>query len=467
LCDRSKAAQQGSSVCCFASQAQPNVVATLAWASSKLGCTDKPLLSHISVAALSGHMQLYTPMQLSNLVWCFSRAAYEDRALGLALTARAVELLQRQQRQQQEQQSGKKGSAIQQAGEWRFTPFGLSNVVAGSAGMGWLSETPELVQLAADVASQAPFVHSFRPMDAASLLWGLATALGGSGPDHQPHHHQQQQGAVSVSSSPVVDAEAVWQASLTVAAAALRRVDEAGAGSLCRLVWSCATLSGWVHKTLAAAVEGAAAADAGAAQRSLADGRVVFDQLCAALAKSWQHEPQAFGQTAAMTAWALIAAEKCGLWRPDAMQMAATAGFSQQQQQQQLPALLLQRLLSGISSHGKASGGQQQLHLTAGTVGDLSAALSELKHRLESYDSLATMASGALGPDTQSTEQPGSSAGQLLVQLSAAVDALAAAAWHHAGTPGALEVRNVSRMLTAFTHLQVGQLFIDQLFATA
>jgi hypothetical protein len=252
-----------------------------------------------------------------------------------------------------------------------------------------------------------------------------------------------------------VDAEGVWQASLTVAAAALRRVDEAGAGSLCRLVWSCATLSGWVHKTLAVAADGdAPPADTSAAQRAVHDGRVVFDQLCTALAKSWQHEPQVFDQTVSMTAWALIAAEKCGLWRPEATPMAETAGSSQKQQQQQAPpALLLQRLLGGISSHGNAGGGQQQL--SAGTVGDLAAALSELKPRLESYAHLAAVASGAQGFDGQSAEQPARSGGQLLVQLSAAVDALAAVAWQHAGTHGALEVRNVSRMLTAFSHLQV------------
>jgi hypothetical protein len=44
---------------------------------------------------------------------------------------------------------------------------------------------------------------------------------------------------------------------------------------------------------------------------------------------------------------------------------------------------------------------------------------------------------------------------QLLSELSAAVDALTAAAWQHAGTPGALEVLVVARMLIAFSQLQV------------
>jgi hypothetical protein len=480
-------------------QAPPNTVANLAWATSKLGCRDKQLFSHISVAALSGQMQRYTPAQLATIAWAFSRTGHQDDALGTALTAAAATLLQNHltlQQQQQQQPPAKKGSAAaRQAQDSCFSPHGLANVVSSAAGMGWLPRSPsstQLVQLAAKAAQQEPFVLGFRPMDAANFLWGLATALHSSVPFEQARHDQQQQGhdaAAAVkegaADSAALDVQLVWQSSLHVTAASLRRVDEAGAGSLCRMVWACAILSGWVRRQLLTAAA-AGPADAAAAQQAVAEGSVLFGQLCTAMGRDWQQQPQGFGQSAAMTAWGLIAADKSGLWRLDthlgaAAESAAAASLPPQQQQRAPPTLLLQRLLEGIcASCGKASGQlhMQQQPLTANTVGDLAVALTELKPRVDAYaiwsshdgdakaeqqqlqsDGAAVQAPLAVSESSSSssTGREDSLAVQLQVQMAAAVDALAAAAWQHAGNPGALEVRDVSRMLLAFCQLQVSQ----------
>lgn len=456
-------------------QAQPSAVVNLAWAASRLGFKDKQLFSHVAVAARSGgQMQRYTPAQLSSLAWALSRAGYQDRALGLSLTARAVELLQRQQCQQQ--QKDNQDSTLQQSREWRFTPYALSNVIASSATMGWLRDTPELVQLAAEVAPQDPFVHGFRPMDAANFLWGLATALREPWVEQYAQQAQQQGAGAAdgrvgqniAASSAALNVQDVWQASLRVAAAALRRVHEANAGNLCRMVWATAILSNWVHNRLTAVSAAGTAAGVGAAQQAIAEGRVVFDQLCAALGKCWQQQPHTFGQSVAMTTWALIAADKSGVWRLDSPGSSAQVSTTAQQRQVAAPTLLLQRLLDGISAHGKAGGHQQQQPLAASTVADLAVALTDLKPRVESYAILLKHAVGGqathgngeqqgLPQDAkQGVQQQEGLVGQLMGQLSVAVDALAAVAWQHAGTPGALEVRDVSRMLTAFTQLQVG-----------
>lgn len=153
---------------------------------------------------------------------------------------------------------------------------------------------------------------------------------------------------------------------------------------------------------------------------------------------------------------------------------AAAAGQQQQQQQQpEAPTLLLQHLLNGIcASCGKGSGQHQhqQQQLSVNTVGDLAVALTELKPRVDAYAiwSGSSSASGAeqqqlAGADgTWATQEGSSGTGQedslpvqLQAQMAAAVDALAAAAWQHAGSPGALEVRDVSRLLLAFCQLQV------------
>jgi hypothetical protein len=225
-------------------------------------------------------------------------------------------------------------------------------------------------------------------------------------------------------------------------------------------------------------------ADAAAAQQAVAEGSVLFGQLCTAMGREWQQQPQSFGQSAAMTAWGLIAADKSGLWRLDthleaAAERGAAASLQQQQQQRAPPTLLLKRLLEGIcASCGKASGQHhmQQQPLTANTVGDLAVALTELKPRVDAYaiwsshdrdakaeqqqlqsDRAAVQATPAAGDSSSSssTGQQESLAVQLQVQMTAAVDALAAAAWQLAGSPGVLEVRDVSRMLLAFCQLQV------------
>jgi hypothetical protein len=473
-------------------QARPSDVTNLAWAASKLGCKDKQLFSHIALACITSRLQQYLPAQLGSLAWAFAKAGYEDRTLGLIHTAKAVELLQRQLKQQQQQQS-------------TFTPSSLANIIWGSATLGWLAETPELVQLATEVAAREPFVFGFRHMDAASFMWGVASTLGGA---HAQHHHQQQHEQLQQS---VADAEAtfsalpgpvpgavldpvpVWQSLLCVGSEAARRVHEARVGSLCRMVWSCAILSGWLHRSLLHAATGDAQAepqaqDVHAAQAAVAEGRVVLGQLCRALDRYWAQHPDSFSQSVSMTMWGLIAAHKSRLWEldtPPAVGQPTAAQRSPLQQPAAAPTALMQRLLTNLQQHGRA--GHQQQQLLVGTVGDLVVALAELKPRLQHCVVLRPLQSGSSeqqqqqqqqqeggsqGPadeqvssagSPQAVEQQGGAAEQLLQLVDTAVEALVTAAWQHAGTPGALEVRDVSRMLVAFSNLKASYLLASLL----
>jgi len=500
-------------------------------------------------------MQRYSPAQLSILSQAFTHAAYQDADLGRSLMDRTVQVLQEQlhlqQQQQQEQQQQQQG-IISRAerrkakhkgrSNWGFTPASLAGLIWSSAASGWLVQDPQVMQLSAAAALYDSFLDDIRPRAAANYVWAFASTLAGGSRTAGSTLDQQQHAlehistptdittgssstsdvgvaastaaAAAAASGPVaaggvgehaidpggvLDPGMVWEAALGVTAAALRRVDEADANNLARLLWSTATLADWVIRNVTEPSQAAAAAAAvpvvGAAAAAVvrragplqaaAEGRVVFNQLCSALGSYWQQHPSSFTTSVVVTAWGLIAADKAGLWRaftppPAAAEQAADQLYAQQQQQPSPPTLLLQQLLrTTVSVLGTAKAGRQYAQLPAAAVADLSVAFAELKPRLEGY---AVLWKHCNGPQQQRQQQEGgagvmaqdSSTGgveassqqqgkeeegsplQLLSALSAAGEALAAAAWQHAGSPGALEVRDVSRMMTSFCTLQVG-----------
>lgn len=482
-------------------QAPPKYVASLVFEAAKLGCMDHQLYSRAAAAALNGHIQEYTPVQLATFTWAVASAGYDDRVLGLTLTARAVELLQRQLRQPAAAAAAGPSSSSKSRGKkrihelaWLFAPTSLTRVVWGSASMGWLAATPELMHLAVVLAVQEPLVYDFNPRQAANFVWSYATTLGGGGqqrgaaadaagstrnetlPDNavdaaeasssssSRRNNNTAEAVQHVSDSPLLDPQQVWQACLRVAAGSLRRLDEADPASLGRMVWSLATLSGWVRRRVSGSQQAvaldseAAAGGAGgvlleqqtqqplhnpaAAQQAVEEGTVVFDQVCNALRRLWHQQPRTFTHSVAITAWGLVAAEKSGLWQllaPPPGSDSATAAPSITGSGASAPTLLLLQLLDGIHQLGTA---HQQL--SASTVADLAVALAEVQPRLQSADALWQRSSASGGGPLQ-----------LLPHLAAAVDVLAAAGWQHAGTPGALEVRDVSRLLLSFHQLQV------------
>lgn len=82
--------------CPLCLQAPAQFVMNLTWAAAKLGCRDPQLFSAIAAVVQGGQLQSLTPGQLSVLAWSFTRAKFQDRALGAAVTQRAAMLLQRQ-----------------------------------------------------------------------------------------------------------------------------------------------------------------------------------------------------------------------------------------------------------------------------------------------------------------------------------------------------------------------------------
>jgi hypothetical protein len=347
---------------------------------------------------------------------------------------------------------------------WQFNPGSLSGLVWGGAALGWLPAAPALLQAAAQLAGQEPLVYEFTPRAASNLLWGFAVSLRGSdaeqhtasssGPGEGADALQQQLGG-GVSAVPsVLQPQQVWQTTLAVAASSLRRLDEADAASLSRLLWSCATLHSWhlhaLWSTAAAAQQqqqqqqqqgangAAAGAEAGAAVHAATeDGGRMFEQLCAALAAQLQRQPGTLRASAVVTARALAAAQEQGL-----MPLPDDVTVQQQQQQQgssSVPASvrLLQQLAEGVTAAAR----QQQL--PARVLADLCVAWAQLLRPLQAPSAVVVQEGGGGGSSAATS-------------LAAAVDALAAAAQQLAEAPGArLEVEEVSRMLASFSRLKV------------
>jgi hypothetical protein len=379
------------------------------------------------------------------------------------------------------------------AAMWHFSPGSLSGLVWGGTVLGWLPAAPQLLQAAAAVAVREPLVYEFTPRAASNLLWGFAASLrggdvelwasGGGGaegstaPAHSTLHSahgstgaaaataaEEQQARLPASMPLQLQAalqlQAVWAAALALAAATLRRLDEADAAALSRLLWSLATLHGWFldalwtqqqqqqqHQHQQQQAQGGVSAGrtvgaADAVTAATADGGMVFGHLCGAMQRELARQPGALLPYAAATARALGQAQARGLsgaWQPpaasEARAAAGRAPAAAAASATPSPAQLLQKQLAeGIA----AAAATQPQQLSSSLVADLLSALVPL----------VRAAAAAHTDDGDASKQHDS--------LAAAVEGLVAVAGQHAaGRPGSVPVQDVSRLLPALSRLKV------------
>jgi hypothetical protein len=465
---------------------------TLGWALAKLKCKDRRVFAALA-AALVPHVGQLSTNQVSVVLWAFGRAAFKDEHLLQQLASRTMHLLQQQQQQQQQQgqqqqqqrEAKLSRGAAKQLRDVQFDATTLSSTVWGLSAL--QRHEPGLMAAAASLAAAAPLVYEFKPYEAVNLLKGFAAAASAVGDadgesssidssmgssifaeqaamqqDQQQQEALQQTGEAAAAAAAVPNRDLaiqLWPAACAVTSAALRRLDEATPQCVVRLMWCLAAL----HQAAVYSSQQQQAPPLSAAVTQ--DGRIVFEQLAAAMQRWSSQPPHPVGVTVA--AWSLVMAQESGLVSPLLLlQQPGTDGHV---------ATVLGQLLESTM----ALAGQQQ-QLKAHQVADLAAAFDRLSRPLQHSGLLqqarnsigaltATSSSSKLaGAPTEASQaaaadvslQDGQQQQQqqlLLGQFTAAVSALAAAARQLAAgsAAGQLSVYDVSKMLPAFGRMQV------------